>query len=185
MEKQIGAAIRRIRQAQSMTVQTLAQRAGISKGYLSKLENGLKSPPVSTLSNIADALGVDLADLFERRQPEGRCTLVRREERRKITRDGSSYGYDYEALPFGAKAMESFIITFTNDSNSDHRVSHEGEEMVYVLQGRMRFYHGDEVFDCEEGDCVYFDPSMPHLAASLGEGETKVLMVVAPKRNPR
>lgn len=167
-----------------MTVQTLAERAGLSKGYLSKLENGLKSPPVSTLSNIADALGVDLADFFERSQPQGRCLFSQSNERANVTRDGTSYGYDYEALPFGAKVMESFVITFTNDSKSEHRVSHEGEEMIYVLQGRMRFYHGDEVFDCDEGDCVYFDPGIPHLAASLDEGETKVLMVVAPRRKP-
>ena len=184
MERHIGEIIRRLRQAKSITVQTLAGRTGLSKGYISKLENGHKSPPISTLSNIADALGEDMSVFFEHSQSKGRCLMCRKQDRRKLTKDSSSYGYDYEALPFGVKAMESFVITITNDYKSDHRVSHEGEEMVYVLQGKMRFFHGEEIFDCEEGDSIYFDPSIPHLAANIGDGVLKILTVVAPRPKP-
>jgi len=185
MQKIIGAAIRRFRRGQGMTLETLAQRSGLSKGYLSKVERGLKSPPVSTLSNLAGALGVDLSDLFPREDNSSRLTLVRKADRRAASRDRSSYGYDYEALAFprGPKLMEPFIITFTPEAKTNHRVSHEGEEMILVLEGRMLFFYGQEEIVCEEGDCLYFDSSVPHLGSCLEGERTRILMVISSGRH--
>ncbi len=185
MEKQIGAAIRRIRKSRGITLQTLAQRSGLSKGYLSKVEHGLKAPPVSTLSRIARAMGVEMADFFERESSEPRFTLVRRDERHPISRDGSIYGYLYESIahPYGRKLMEPFILTFVPNPKDKSTFSHEGEELIYVLEGRMRFFYGDREYICEEGDCLYFDSSVSHRGDSLGDRETKVLIVMAAGRS--
>jgi transcriptional regulator with XRE-family HTH domain len=114
MEDQIGAVIARMRKERSITLQTLAQRSGLTKGYLSKIENGHKSPPVSTLSRIAQALGVELSDFFDHPEIPPSFALVRKDERKPITRPGASSVYQYAAIAhsYGRKIMEPFIITF-------------------------------------------------------------------------
>jgi transcriptional regulator with XRE-family HTH domain len=181
MEDQIGAVIARMRKERSITLQTLAQRSGLTKGYLSKIENGHKSPPVSTLSRIAQALGVELSDFFDRPEIPPSFALVRKDERQSITRPGASSVYQYAAIAhsYGRKSMEPFIITFPPHSKSKTMMIHQGEEMLYVLKGRMRFVHGDKEYICEEGDCLYFDSSVPHRGECLGNEETQVLMVVS------
>jgi transcriptional regulator with XRE-family HTH domain len=180
-EKRIGAAIGRFRREKAVTLETLAQRCGMSKGYLSKLERGLASPPVSTLSRIARALGVDIVDFFERGASSAPIVRIKKDERRPISRDGTQYGYRYESIAFGRgrKLMEPFILTFVPDTPAEGTFTHEGEEMVFVLEGRMRFFHGDRELVCEEGDCLYFDASVPHRGESFGDEETKVLIVMA------
>ena len=185
MDLDIGSVIARLRKERSMTLQTLAQRSGLSKGYLSKVENGLKTPPVSTLSRIARSLGVEMADLFERPANESKIMIVRASERRQVSRDGSAYGYNYEAVAhtFGRKMMEPFILTFIPRPRKLRNVVHDGEELIFVLEGVMQFFFGDEVFVCHPGDCLYFDASVPHRGECLGDREAKVLMVITSDRS--
>jgi transcriptional regulator with XRE-family HTH domain len=181
MEDQIGAVISRMRKERSITLQTLAMRSGLTKGYLSKIENGYKSPPVSTLSRIAQALGATLSDFFDHPKIPHSFAIVRRDERKPITRPGASSVYQYAAIAhsYGRKIMEPFVITFPPHSRSKSMMIHQGEEMLYVLKGRMRFVHGEKEYVCEEGDCLYFDSSIPHRGECLGNEETQVLMVMA------
>lgn len=183
MEKEIGAEIRRLRRQKELTLDALASRTGLSKGYLSRLERGLKSPPISTLSNIVGALGVEIASLFQQKQNQPRISLVRSHERMQINRDGSSFGYYYEALAetFQPKTIEPFIITLTPNSRVPELFSHNGEEMIFVLHGEVSFIYGDEIYSCESGDCIYFDASVKHRADCDGSEEAKALVVIVPK----
>ncbi len=185
MEDQVGARIRKLRRGQGVTLETVALRSGLSKGYLSKVERGLKSPPISTLSRIAVALGLDIAAFFERDGADLKCSIVRQDERQPITRDGSLFGYYYEAIahPYHRKAMEPFIITLTPHATDKTIFSHEGEEMMLVLEGKMLFYFGEERHLMAEGDCVYFDSGVPHRGECSGEKEAKVLVVISAKTN--
>lgn len=180
METQIGAKIRQLRRRQGLTLEAVATKSGLTKGYLSKVERGLKSPPISTLSRIARALDLDMADFFERESNGSGCTLVRVNERRPISRDGTLFGYSYEAVAHRRhhKIMEPFIITLTPHATDQTIFSHPGEEMMFVLSGRMLFYFSDERHVCEEGDCVYFDSGVPHRGECLGDKAAKVLVVI-------
>ncbi len=55
---------------------------------------------------------------------------------------------------------------------------HEGEEILYVIQGRMKFQHGAETVIVETGDCIYFDSSIPHFGETIGSPEVKCFMVI-------
>lgn len=183
MQKEIGEIIKKIRKNKGLTLDSLANRTGLSKGYLSKLERGLKSPPISTLSKISMALGVEMSVFFSPQTIQPKLTIVRPEERSKITRDGSSFGYYYESLArdFYHKSIEPFVMTLTPDPNELNTFSHEGEEMIFVLEGRISFTYGQEVFVCEKGDCLYFDASTEHRGDCL-DGEAKALVVIVPKK---
>lgn len=182
MEKLIGDAIRALRRRKGMTLESLAREAGLSKGYLSKLERGLKLPPISTLSNIAGALGAEIAEFFQTERPQPKISHVRARERTRVSRAGSSFGYYYESLAerFRDKAAEPFIIILTPDTKEHPLFSHEGQEMIFVLEGRMLFSFGGEHYVCEPGDCLYFDARVEHRGECLGPEEARALVVIVP-----
>jgi mannose-6-phosphate isomerase-like protein (cupin superfamily) len=163
---------------------TLATWAGLTKGYLSKIERGLKTPPISTLSRLAEALGVEIADLFPRQPNSVKCAIVRRDQRRAITRDGAAFGYFYESIayPKTKRAMEPFIITLVPTREETPIMAHDGEEIVFVLQGRLEFLYDGRREVLEEGDCAYFDSGQPHRAKAVGEEEAKALLVILPAK---
>ena len=183
MDKKIGSAIARLRKEKGMTLQTMAELSGLTKGYLSKVERGLNSPPVSTLSRVAKALGADLSDFFDPAKKEKRFTLIHPEERQPIAREGRSQGYQYEALAFlfGRKIMEPFLITFSPHPSDTQHFTHEGEEVIFVLEGQIRFFWGEDEHICQAGDCLYFDSSIPHRGEAYGDEQAKVLMIMASK----
>ncbi|SFN07883.1 helix-turn-helix domain-containing protein [Thermodesulforhabdus norvegica] len=179
-EEQIGRLIRKLRLERKMTQQMLADACGLTKGYLSKIENSKTAPPVSTLINIARALGVEINVFFSNGRPETSITLVKARDRVVVARDGSSFGYSYEPLAhtFPNRKMDPYLLTLPVKVKKQKVFQHEGQEMLFVLEGTMKFFHGDQEFIVEEGDCIYFDASVPHYGVCLGDKEVKCLMVI-------
>ena len=179
-KENIGGKIRKIRKDTKTTLDTLAMRTGLTKGYLSKIERGLQRPPIATLSKIASALNVDITIFFERRDREVKCSLVRKDERRSIAQKGNIFGYHYETIAHKKhnKVMSPFIITLIPHADDQTIFRHEGQELMYILQGSMEFWYGDERHILNEGDCVYFDSQVPHRGQCFGDAESKVLVVI-------
>ncbi len=141
-EEMIGRRIRQLRVERGMTQEVLAAAAGLTKGYLSKIENSPSSPPVSTLISIARALGVGIDQVFSEQAAETDFTLVRRDERQEIAHRGSSFGYSYQplALHFPNRHMDPYVMTVPAGAGRTKGFAHKGEEMLYVLKGRQRFF---------------------------------------------
>ena len=93
---------------------------------------------------------------------------------------GSAFGYSYEAVAhhYTGKSMEPFILTLPPRPKRRTPFQHEGQEILYVLEGKMRFRHGSDEYIVNQGDCVYFDCGIPHLGESFGPGETRCFMVI-------
>lgn len=182
-EEQIGPRLRGLRKSRGATLEALAARTGLTKGYLSKIENGKKLPPIATLSRISGALDADIAYFFQRDEAsegfDGRVSIVRAGERRQAIRGGSSFGYDYESVAHKMqnKAMEPFVFTFPARIEGDVFFEHEGEEMLFILNGSVEFAIANKTLVLVPGDCIYFDSSLPHRGRSL-EGEAKALVVI-------
>ena len=179
-ESEIGKNIKTLRLARNLTLESLAANAGITKGYLSKVENSEKSPPVSTLIVIAKALGVTLSQIFKEEDSFVRCSVVKKEERQFLAKTGANFGYSYETLAhtYPNKKMEPSILTIPGNSKKSLVFQHDGEEMVLVLEGTMRFFHGGKEYILEPGDCVYYDSSIPHYALSADGREVKCVDVI-------
>jgi transcriptional regulator with XRE-family HTH domain len=179
-EKKIAEKIRNLRMGKNITLDSLAERTGFTKGYLSKLENAKKVPPIATLTRIAKALGIEIADFFDRETDDTSYCIVRRGERKPVIRNGTLFGYYYESIAYGKrhKKMEPFIITLIPHA-MDHTIfDHRGEELMFVLEGKMKVFLGQERHILEEGDCIYFDSSIPHRGECIGDREAKVLVVI-------
>lgn len=179
-ESEIGKNIKALRLSQNMTIKALAERAGITKGYLSKVENSDKAPPVSTLLVIAKALGVTMSQLLGEDSSSVQCSVVKKDERKLIAQNGTVFGYSYETLAhhYLNKKMEPYILTIPADSKESVIFQHKGEEMMLITEGIMRFVHGDEEYILETGDCVYFDSNVPHYGFSADDRDVKCVMVI-------
>lgn len=179
-ESDIGSNIRQIRKSKKLTLDELAGKSGISKGYLSKVENSDKSPPVSTLINIAKGLGVTISDLFGESRETKSFSVVKKNERQVMARDGTIFGYFYETLAhnYPHKKMEPYILTIPVHEGGPVVFQHKGEEMLLILQGKMNFTVGANESLLEEGDCIYFDSGLAHGGIVIGNEQVKCLIVI-------
>ena len=180
IESEIGRRIKTFRINKGFTLENLASETGFTKGYLSKVEKSEKSPPVSTLGIIGRALGVTISVLLGEENRSVPLCLVKKGERPLISRDGATFGYSFEALayPFPNKKMEPFILTLPVHHKKITMFRHEGEEMLYVIEGTMKFHLNQQEYIVEEGDCIYFDASLPHFGESKGDRRVRCLMVI-------
>ena len=178
-QKTLGNRIRKVRLQKKLTLEKIAQSTGFTKSYLSLIELGKKSPPIATLTRIALALEVDIVAFFHEKSLKDRITIVREDEREVVVKDPSSIGYTYEAIAFTRKQkrMEAFVITHLLPQESPF-TDHEGEELMYILEGKLNFFYGEEVFLLKAGDAVYFDSGVPHRGESIGRKQAKVLAVI-------
>ncbi len=180
IEADIGKRIRAFRTQRRMTLEQLAVMTHFTKGYLSKVEKSKKSPPVSTLGIIARALGISISALLSEEAPRTSLSLVRKNDRPLISRDGADFGYSYEAMAYRYpnKTMEPFLLTLPLVPKKRTYYQHEGEEILFVIQGTMKFLHGGEEYIVNEGDCIYFDANLPHFGETVGPEEVKCFMVI-------
>ena len=74
--------------------------------------------------------------------------------------------------------MDPFILTLPVNPKKRTLYQHEGQELLFVLEGTMRFQHGSEYIIAEEGDCVYFDSGIPHFGEAMGKKAAKCFMVI-------
>jgi mannose-6-phosphate isomerase-like protein (cupin superfamily) len=173
----IGYRVRTRRQEQGLSLRDLAGRAGLSVSFLSQMERDLARPSISSLKQVADALDIRVGDLLVdpvQRNP----TVLRRDERPAWNL--SNVRYEQLATVDG-RQMQPQLVTYEPGADSgDHPVTHEGEEFGMVLQGRAECWVGDELFVLEQGDCVYFDATVPHRMRNAGQGPCVWLHVVSP-----
>jgi transcriptional regulator with XRE-family HTH domain len=180
VETLIGTRISELRSRQGITLEQLAARTGFSKGYLSKIENSRKVPPIGSLARIAAALRTDISELLHApsRAPGGGFSVVRAAERQPVVRGGTAFGYDYVSLADNHrdKKMEPFLFTFPSQIDKYVFFEHEGEEFMFVLSGRVEWQAGSHKLVLEPGDSIYFDARLPHRGRAL-EGEARALVV--------
>ncbi|MCP4718243.1 MAG: helix-turn-helix domain-containing protein [Desulfobacteraceae bacterium] len=180
-EKIISENLKKLRTQKKLTLQELAEKTGLTKGYLSKVERSQKAPPYSTLTKIASALDIEVTSILSKNvQPldDVRICLSRGDKRRIILETEQFPGYDYEVLAEGkpGKNMEPFIIHAPFEINRTY--THEGEEFIYVMDGQLEFHYGDEIYILNPGDNIYFDSIVPHVGKSLGDKKARLMVVI-------
>jgi len=182
VESVIGSRVGKVRTQLGLTLDQLATETGFTKGYLSKIENSRKVPPIGTLSRIARALKTEITELLhEPGSGEASAfTVVRAGERLPVVRGGTAFGYDYVSLADtkSHKRMEPFLFTFPSEIDKYVFFEHEGEEFIFILTGRVEWQAGSEKVILEPGDSVYFDSRLPHRGRAL-QGEATAIVVVA------
>jgi transcriptional regulator with XRE-family HTH domain len=178
---EIGKHIRTLRKRRQLSLSGLATRSGFSKGFLSKIENGLAQPPIATLMKLAVALGSDLGELFDGPRPTGApaSVLTRRKEREQIA-SSDERGYGFERLAVGSPfRMTPCIIHLDSDYDTVPNYQHPGEEMIFVLAGELNYAAGGRLHRLRKGDTLVFDATLPHGPVKLPNKTATYLAVFA------
>lgn len=159
--EQLGAKIRRIRNAEHLTLANFAEKSGLSVSFLSQVERGLNDPSINSLRKIATALGCPLSTFFEETaRPAG--PVVRKHERRVLVNTQSHLTYQLLSRFQGGRIELLLTMLEPQSSSADAPMSHPGDEAALVLQGECLFELGEDSFDLTEGDSVYIMENTPH-----------------------
>ncbi|HEV8262662.1 MAG TPA: XRE family transcriptional regulator [Burkholderiales bacterium] len=166
LDRYLGNVIRELRLKDNLTIAEVAAQAGISRGMVSKIENGQVSTSLETLSKIAQALGVSLAHLFRHyNMPSGGAQLVKNGEGMEVVRRGTRRGHTYHLLAYDQgpkKTFEPFLITMDDASEVFPTFEHPGTEFIHMFKGRIEYRHGQHTYVLEPGDSLTFRGDIPH-----------------------
>ncbi|MHB1928266.1 MAG: helix-turn-helix domain-containing protein [Acidimicrobiales bacterium] len=178
----IARRVRECRTELGLTVEQLADRSGISKGMLSKIENAQASPSLGTLVKLAAATSVPLTSFFRGLEEEHGAVLVKAGQGLDIVRKGSRAGHHYQSLGGvrGAqKLMEPLLVTLTDRSEVFPLFQHSGVEFIYMLEGIVEYGFGADRYELHPGDALQFDGEVAHGPTRLVRTPIRFLSVIA------
>jgi len=179
---QAGAAVRRLRAAQGLTLGDVARMAAISPAMLSRLEHGDVAPSLDTLAALAEALGTSCAALL--RDPDHSLSdaqLVRKGEGLEVVRRGTRRGHTYHLLASDRgprRAFEPFLVTLNSKSEIFPEFEHPGTEFIHLLEGSLRYRHGTETYLLKPGDSLTFRGDVPHGPDKLIKLPIRMLSII-------
>ncbi len=178
----IGEKISALRSIRKMTIEDLAGKAGLSLMQMSHIESGTSIPSLGVLIKITRSLGVRIGTLLDDTVKEGPAVIRGKEVQSSLS---FSTNEKREHLNFMSLApnkagrhMEPFLIDIVpEDGQKPLKSSHEGEEFIYVLDGKVTVHYGNETIDLENGDSIYLDSIVQHLVTTNSE-RARILGIV-------
>ena len=184
--KEVAERIASLREDLGITVEDMAAITGYSVEDYKLYESGEKDFSFTFIYKCANAFHVEITDLMEGSSPElSSYTVTRKGEGVPIVRR-KGFTYNRLAAKFKNKAVEPFhvVIPYSEEALSQplHMASHEGQEMDIVLKGTVRMTVGSHTEILHEGDCIYYDSSMPHDEVALGGEDCEIYAFVMPPK---
>ncbi len=185
---EIGPALRKVRRARGVTLEEVAQEAGLSKSFISQVESGGANPSIASLKRIANALDFPLADLFlpasnapepERVSPH--AVVIHPEQRRMLV-SPKGLGVMYHLFPLDWGDMELTYNEYQPGYDTGEEMyTHAGEECGLVLTGVLDVTVGGDVYVLAAGDSIYFPSNLPHRFHNRGTEIVKTMWVNTPR----
>jgi transcriptional regulator with XRE-family HTH domain len=165
LEQVIANHVRSRRLEIGLNVAQLAERSGLSKGMLSKIENAHTSPSLATIERLAAALDMPVTALFRGLAEERDAVFVKAGTGPEITRQGTRAGHTYQllgSLRGPKKKVEPLLVSLTERTEVFPVFQHQGSEMLYMLQGVMEYTCSRQHYRMEPGDTLQFEGDIPH-----------------------
>ena len=161
----IGSKIKELRVLKGLTQEELADRAELSKGFISQLERDLTSPSIATLVDILQCLGTDLKTFFD--DTEDDRVVFKKEDYFEKT-DTELHNVIEWIIPNAQKnIMEPIRLTLEPGGSTYPDNPHEGEEFGYVLSGSISIVVGNKRYKAKKGESFYFEPKYKHYICLL------------------
>ena len=172
----LSARLREMRAERGWTQDELARRAGLSKSYLSRIEDGERQPSLASLLSLAQAHGIGLASLFAASTEEKRhCAVLRAGS--LPPQQGNGLTYTPLSRPERAASMQPIRVTVSARRVGDEMYRHDGEEWLHVLSGTLRLALADEAHVLHPGDSAHFDARVPHRLSALDGDDAELILV--------
>ncbi len=181
----LGKKITQIRESKKVSLEEMVEKTNLDIDQLQKIEKGKVLPSLAPLIKIARALGVRLGTFLDDSNNLGPA-IVRANDHEKGVRFSSQLSGTRDHLNFLSLAfdkvgrnMEPFIVEIEPGQQSDYMLSsHEGEEFIYVLEGKVEINYGKEVIQLNVGDSVYLDSIVSHNVHAGDHQPAKILAVI-------
>ena len=175
----IGSKLKEIRTLKGLTQEELADRAELSKGFISQLERNLTSPSIATLTDILQCLGTTLGEFFNE-TPEEQVVFGKADYFEKY--DAELKNEIRWIIPNAQKnMMEPIRITLEKGGSTYPDNPHEGEEFGYVLSGSICLILGNRIIRVRKGESFYFTANTTHyIRASEKTGATLIWVSTPP-----
>lgn len=167
-----------------LSVNDLAERTDLAPAYINAILEGTSQPSLGPLVKISRALGVRLGTFLDDQQTEDPLVIRKseREEEIRVASDKSNTpALRFHSLGRGKtdRHMEPFFIDILPESAAEKKLSsHEGEEFIVVISGRIEVIHGKETRILEPGDSIYYNSVVPHHVSCVGEEKASIYAVL-------
>jgi transcriptional regulator with XRE-family HTH domain len=168
----IGSKVRAIRNRKKITIAQMCEETGLSKGFVSNLENNNTSPSISTLQTIATFLKVPLPYLLL--EKDEHMTVIRKDERKVTTSKDSHLKVEH----LSSRGGLSVRLVEIPPGASTGANAHEGEECHLVLKGKILAEQGEDSYIVEEGDTFSWCASVPHHVKNVGDETATILIAI-------
>ena len=171
--------IRARRRQLSLTLDDLSSKAGLDKGFLSRVERGQKLPSIGTLMRIAKALDIQMAQLFGEITAPDAITVIRRDRgTQPPAKAASATTFDVILPPDGRRRLSAYLIT-PDKEDTPEAADHPGDELIYVLSGSLTVTFADRTVELDAGDCVHFDGHLKHRIRRTSRTAVQAVVIVA------
>ena len=173
----LGSLIRHIRKEKKLTLKSIAEKAGISEGFLSQVENNVNSPSVDTLSKICDAIGVQAGDILNQVQEQEKLVIIRKPDWDDFDIPHTGFVTQRFFPPQNRMVIDSAILAINPGITIPVRKNiKNGQEVICVLKGTVTLIHGDEQIHMEEGDVAHFWADTRRPSITNRNTETTVIL---------
>jgi transcriptional regulator with XRE-family HTH domain len=181
LARKIGGRVKGFRKGSGLTQKDLADAAGLSPALLSRIENGLVMPSIPTLQIISDTLKTEIGYFFKDEE-QGGYVVTRPGERRVVVSKSGLHGklaYELELLAEGMNNpfMEPAIVTPVGRDEEVLLRTHDGQEFMYVIEGRLKLTVGSKEFILGVGNAAYWNGRVPHKTVNLGQKRARAVHV--------
>jgi transcriptional regulator with XRE-family HTH domain len=175
----IGQKVKSFRHLLNLTIPQLAEITGLSKGFISQVENDKASLSIDSLQKIAEALKQPIRCFLE--EPPFQPELIKKDARHRIKLGENEPVVEILSSPFGRQLQMMMMEVPVGYQTGDCSHSHEGEEWIFVLSGIVRVTQGEFSEILEEGDSIHIDGSYPHICQNASSNKiAKIIAGVTP-----
>jgi transcriptional regulator with XRE-family HTH domain len=174
----IGRKLKELRVQKGLTQEELADRAELSKGFISQMERDLTSPSIATLMDVLQCLGTDLKCFFND-SSDDQIVFHHTDYFEKV--DSELHNKIEWIIPNAQKnIMEPIRLTLEPNGATYLDNPHEGEEFGYVLQGSISIHLGNKIYKAKKGESFYFTANKNHYITAHEKTGASIIWVSSP-----
>jgi transcriptional regulator with XRE-family HTH domain len=179
LSRSLAATLQAARRARDLTAGALADRSGVSRAMIGKIERGAAQPTAALLGKLAGALGMTLSELVAKAEDDRPARLHRFADQPVWTDPGSGYRRRaVSSAPGGASELVEVELPAGADVGFPPDTYAFALHQIWLLSGRLRFHEGDDVHDLSPGDCLQLGPPAPCRYVNPGPDPCRYLVVL-------
>lgn len=173
---QIGEKLKRLRIKNQLTLEELANRSELTKGFLSQVERNLTSPSIATLADILEALGTTLGEFFSEEKEE----KIVFSSNDFFENEQDEYRVSYIVPNAQKNMMEPILLELSKGGTSQKVAPFNGEVFGFIIAGKVLLHYGENKLTVKKGQTFYFQCDRPHYLSNEWESPAKVLWISTP-----